>query len=82
MARASYLFYVFYVYICLCIGGVAEMKLKFRAERTEYLFGFGIYVSKKTHSLLRTGEVFYGPSLVFHIAKRSLRVWWIMEEKK
>jgi len=55
--------------------------IRFRIERSPFLLGIGLYVSKKTWNLTNNGT-WFGPSLVVHIFNQMIRIYWVIVEEK
>jgi hypothetical protein len=55
--------------------------IKVKVERSPFLLGIGLYVSKKTWNITNKGT-WFGPSFVIHIFNRMIRVFWITAEKQ
>jgi hypothetical protein len=54
---------------------------KVKVDSSPFLFGIGIYVSKKTWNLTNDGT-WFGPSIVIHIANRMIRFYWKMQQEE
>ena len=53
---------------------------KVRVEKAPFLFGIGIYVSKKTWNITND-STWFGPSFVIHIVNRIIRICWIISKE-
>jgi hypothetical protein len=58
-----------------------EAMIRFRIERSPFLLGIGLYVSKKTWNLTNDRN-WFGPSFVIHIFNRMIRIYWVIAEEK
>lgn len=54
--------------------------IRIKVDRSPSPLGIGIYVSKKAWNLRNDGE-WFGPSFVFHIFNRTIRIYWIIAEE-
>jgi hypothetical protein len=55
--------------------------IRVKVERSPFLLGIGLYVSKKTWNLTNDGS-WFGPSFVIHISNRMIRIFWVIAEEK
>ena len=55
--------------------------IRIKIERSPFLLGIGLYVSKKTWNLVNDGT-WFGPSFVIHIFNRMIRIYWAISEKE
>ena len=55
--------------------------IRVKVETSPFLWGIGLYVSKKTWNITNNGT-WFGPSFVIHIFNRMIRVFWIIAEEK
>lgn len=55
--------------------------IRVKVERSPFLLGIGLYVSKKTWNLANNGA-WFGPSFVIHISNRMIRIFWVIAEEK
>jgi hypothetical protein len=58
-----------------------ETMIRVKIERSPFLLGIGLYVSKKTWNLTNDGS-WFGPSFVIHISNRMIRIFWVIAEEK
>jgi hypothetical protein len=57
-----------------------EAMIRVQFDKSAFLGGFGLYVSKKTWNLTKNGT-WFGPSFVIHISNRMIRIYWKIKEK-
>lgn len=56
--------------------------IKVKVEKAPFLFGIGIYISKKTWNITAKNGTWFGPSFVLHLVNRIIRICWIISEEE